>query len=168
MDRAPTPPSPKAGTRLGLAAKANPGFPDPGPKAQSRTPLEKRGPKGRVRGPADQAFLAAPAVPAGAGERPRSRPSPPDDLAAAPPSQPKVQTVPGYRGAARAGRGRCARDINTICLYPVYKKVTRRKNHHNHTGNGFNNMEDTALVKGLIGKSDCIDSVETSKLTQEN
>uniref|UniRef100_M3XVJ8 Uncharacterized protein n=1 Tax=Mustela putorius furo TaxID=9669 RepID=M3XVJ8_MUSPF len=129
MDRAPTPPSPKAGTGLGLAAKANPGLPDPGPKAQSRTPLEGRGPKDPVRGPAGQAFLAAPAVPPGlraraaaaVGHTHRQRPAsrsreeaavPTLRLATSPPRlppSPRSKRSPGYRGAARAGRGRCAR-----------------------------------------------------------
>lgn len=56
MGRAPTPPSPKAGTGLGLAA---------GPKARGRAPSERRGTESQGRGPAGRAFLAAPAVPPG-------------------------------------------------------------------------------------------------------
>ncbi|XP_047587942.1 basic salivary proline-rich protein 3-like [Lutra lutra] len=103
----------------------------PRPGAQSSKPDSFGGKRseGPVRRPAGQAFLAAPAVPPGLrarGGRAHSPPKareqkpgrgrgpdpPPGNLAAAPPSQPAVQTVPGYRGAARAGRGRCARGRN--------------------------------------------------------
>lgn len=122
MDRAPTPPP----LQKREPDSASPRRPIPasrtqGPTLHARAPLEARGPKGR-------AFLAAPAVTPGLraraaamghthprGPRSRSRGEaavPTLRLATSPPRlppQPSVQTAPGCRGAARAGRGRCAK-----------------------------------------------------------
>ncbi|XP_044913644.1 collagen alpha-1(I) chain-like [Felis catus] len=121
MDRAPTPPSPKAGTGFSLAA---------GPKARCRARslggkrYEGPGPGACGPGlPGSARGASGPARPRDGGSgahsprkareqkpaRGRGPDPPPGYLAAAAPSHPAIQTVPGDRGTARAGRGRCAR-----------------------------------------------------------
>lgn len=118
-------PSPKASTGIGLAAKASPRFPKRGPEAQCWGSRRGKRPKGpdpkasepglpgsarrasgpaRPRRPNTRAEGRGPAV----GKRPRPGPSAwrPRHRGCHPSP---VQTVPGGRGAARLGRGRCAR-----------------------------------------------------------
>lgn len=134
MDGAPTPHLQKRELDSASQQRPVPATWIQGPKLEAGAPLEGRGPKGRVGGPAGRAFPARPAVPAGPAlppglralaaamghthpRGPRSR-SPGQTVvptlrqATSPPwlpPQPAVQTVPGGRGAARVGRGRCAR-----------------------------------------------------------